>query len=331
MGVMEGLRHLAEDAECIRQRKTRLDGEAVGERALGMERHHVVQHRLAETRIDQRYDVGVSKVRQPVDFVTKPLLTDAVGQLQPQDLDRDRAIMLQVEATVDGGHAAGAELFYDPVAPGERAGELARNNGHVLFLLGWRKPSTRPRGKLSGQMSICGRALPLLVRSFLALSLGLAFPRGAHAQPGLPRKSLPESVRLHLASWHDRAGYNNANYGLALRWSNGLVIGGFNNSLARPSWYGGLVVPVHEKRFQVELMAGVITGYSETSPIDVVAVPSLGWRLSPRSSLQVILIPHVVIPANAVHVMFERRFGDPQPTTTARTVTDRPARIRRTR
>jgi hypothetical protein len=132
----------------------------------------------------------------------------------------------------------------------------------------------------------------------------LAFPASALAQ------LTPRSVRVHVGSWHDRGEYNNANLGAALRWNGGLTVGGFYNSYRRPSWYGGLVVPAFERGgFQLELMTGVITGYSETSPVDLVAVPSLGWRLSPRSSLQVVFMPRFVIPANVVHVMFERRFG----------------------
>ena len=148
-------------------------------------------------------------------------------------------------------------------------------------------------------------------RLVLALTLMLAFPCSAFAQLALPRNGLPQTVRIHIGSWHDRGEYNNANLGLALRWNGGLVAGGFSNSYGRPSWYAGAVVAVFEYHaFQLELMAGVITGYSESSPIDPVAVPSLGWRLSPRNTLQVVLMPRFVIPANAVHVMFERRFGD---------------------
>lgn len=147
-------------------------------------------------------------------------------------------------------------------------------------------------------------------RLVLALALALAFPHGGFAGPALPSSTLPKAVRLHLVSWHDRGDYNNANVGLALRWEGGLVAGAFDNSFGRPSWYGGLILPVFESRaVQLELMTGVITGYSETSPLDLVAVPSLGWRLSPRNSLQVVFMPRFVIPANAVHVMFERRIG----------------------
>jgi hypothetical protein len=142
----------------------------------------------------------------------------------------------------------------------------------------------------------------------------LAFPAVARAQFAFPRNVLPQAVRLHLVSWHDRGEFNNANLGAALRWDSGLVAGAFHNSFGRPSCYGGIVVPAFESRaFQLELMAGVISGYSETSPVDLVAVPSLGWHVSPRSRLQVVFMPRFVIPANVVHVMFERRFGDVRP------------------
>src|SRR5437867_454609 len=150
-----------------------------------------------------------------------------------------------------------------------------------------------------------------MFRLVLALMLMSAFPGGALAQLALPRNYLPQTIRFHVVSWHDRGEFSNANPGLALRWNGGLVAGGFRNSYGRPSWYGGLIVPAFEGRaFQLELMAGVITGYSESSPVDLVAVPSLGWRLSSRTSLQVVFMPRFVIPANAVHVMFERRLGE---------------------
>ena len=152
------------------------------------------------------------------------------------------------------------------------------------------------------------------MRLVLAFTLVLAFPGGALAQLAPPGNYLPQAVRLHVASWHDRGEFNNANLGLALRWKGGLAAGGFYNSYDRPSWYGGLVVPAFQRGpLQLELMAGVITGYSESSPVDLVAVPILGWRLSPQNALQLVFMPRVVIPANVVHVMFERRFSADSP------------------
>ena len=151
----------------------------------------------------------------------------------------------------------------------------------------------------------------------LALMLTAAFAAGAHAEVGSLRNALPQAVGIHMVSWHDRGDFNNANVGIALRWDGGLTIGGFHNSYERPSAYGGLVVPVFERRaFQLQLMAGMVTGYSEANPADLVAVPILGWRVSPRNTLQVAFMPRFVIPANVVHVMFERRLADPAPRAT---------------
>ena len=145
-------------------------------------------------------------------------------------------------------------------------------------------------------------------RLLLTLMIIATVPGDALAQ------FLPQAVRLHVASWHDRGDFNNANLGMALRWEGGLALGGFRNSFGRPSWYGGMVIPAFEGRaFQLELMAGVISGYSDSSPVDLVAVPSLGWRMSPRNSLQVVFMPRFVIPANAVHVMVEHRWGELRP------------------
>jgi hypothetical protein len=150
-------------------------------------------------------------------------------------------------------------------------------------------------------------------RIVVTLLLLLSFPRGSGAQSASRSGLVPQAIRLHLLSWHDRDGYDNANLGAALRWKGGLVVGGFNNSLGRMSWYGGLTVPAFQRRaIQLELMAGVITGYSDATPVDVVAVPTLGWRLTARNTLQVVFIPRFVVAANAVHVMFERRIGDLQ-------------------
>jgi len=138
----------------------------------------------------------------------------------------------------------------------------------------------------------------------------LTLASGAPAQAAAPGSLLPSAVRLHLVSWHDRGEFENVNLGLALRWKGGPTVGGFHNSFGRASWYAGLIVPLVEKRaFQLELMTGVISGYSESSPVDLVVVPTLGLRLSPQSSLQVVFMPRFVIPANVVHVMFERRLG----------------------
>src|SRR2546422_11381636 len=80
----------------------------------------------------------------------------------------------------------------------------------------------------------------------LALALTLAFPGAALAQLAFPRNCLPQTVRLHVVSWHDRGDFNNANLGVALRWNGGLAAGGFYHNYRPAGWVGGLGVPAVE-------------------------------------------------------------------------------------
>ena len=65
-----------------------------------------------------------------LDFAEEPLGADDGGQLGPQDLDGDLAVVLEVLRQVDGGHAARAELALEAVAVGERLGEAGEDVGH---------------------------------------------------------------------------------------------------------------------------------------------------------------------------------------------------------
>ena len=57
--------------------------------------------------------------RGGLDLAKKPLGADDGGQLGPQHLDRDVAIVLEILREIDRGHAALAELALDAVAVGE--------------------------------------------------------------------------------------------------------------------------------------------------------------------------------------------------------------------
>ena len=54
-----------------------------------------------------------------VDLAEEPLGAQRRGELGPQDLERDLAVVLEVVGEVDGGHAALAELALDAVAAAE--------------------------------------------------------------------------------------------------------------------------------------------------------------------------------------------------------------------
>ena len=66
----------------------------------------------------QRQDVRVLEVGGGLDLAQEPLGADDRGQLGPQHLDRDLAVVLEVLGEVDGGHAALAELALEAVAVG---------------------------------------------------------------------------------------------------------------------------------------------------------------------------------------------------------------------
>ena len=60
------------------------------------------------------------------DLAQEPLGAERVGEFRVEDLDRHRAVVLEIVREVDGGHAALAELALDAVAVGEGGGEASR-------------------------------------------------------------------------------------------------------------------------------------------------------------------------------------------------------------
>ena len=95
-----------------------------------------------------------------------------------------------------------------------------------------------------------------------------------------------DTVGLHVASWHDRAGYNNVTPGLMYRSNSGLTVGAYCNSESRSarfqaaprcrvSGYAGQtwdweITP----GLTVGITAGVLTGY-QRNPVLPFVVPSI--------------------------------------------------------
>ena len=69
-----------------------------------------------------------------LDLGEEALAADHRGELGPQHLDRDVAVVPEVVREVDGGHAARAELALDAVAVGEGDGEPVEDVGHAVAL-----------------------------------------------------------------------------------------------------------------------------------------------------------------------------------------------------
>jgi hypothetical protein len=95
---------------------------------------------LGDPRIEQGEDVRVLQVGGGLDLGEEPLGADHGGQLGPEHLDRDLAVVLQVVGEVHRGHATRAQLAVEAVAVGEGGGERGGYVAHARRL----KPA-RPR------------------------------------------------------------------------------------------------------------------------------------------------------------------------------------------
>jgi hypothetical protein len=78
----------------------------------------------------QRQNVRVLELRRGLDLLQEPVGTDHGGQLGPQHLQCDLAVVLQIFGEIDGGHAAFAEAAFDAVAIGEGRGDLCGDFSH---------------------------------------------------------------------------------------------------------------------------------------------------------------------------------------------------------
>ena len=76
------------------------------------------------------------EIGRGLDLGEEPLGADDRGELGPEHLDGDPAVVLEVLRQVHGGHAARAELPLDPVAVGEgfgQAGERVRHGNSSML------------------------------------------------------------------------------------------------------------------------------------------------------------------------------------------------------
>jgi hypothetical protein len=64
-----------------------------------------------------------------LDLPHEPLGADHGGELRPEHLDGDLALVAQVVSEVDGGHPALPQLALDPIAPGEGGAEVIERSG----------------------------------------------------------------------------------------------------------------------------------------------------------------------------------------------------------
>ena len=134
--VRQRVRQLGGPAQHVRERLRAVAAEAVAQALALHQRHGVPQQRRAHARlggglarIDEGQDVRMLEPCGEPDLAQEPVGAETGGQLGPEDLDRNRAIVAEVVRAVDHGHAAAAELPLDPVAVGERGGKAGGGVG----------------------------------------------------------------------------------------------------------------------------------------------------------------------------------------------------------
>src|SRR4029434_9903572 len=90
--------------------------------------HDVVEKAVGIAGVEQAEDVRMLEPCGDFDFAGEALGTHRGGQVGPQHLHRDVAMMAEILGELDGRHAALAEFFLQAVAVGECGGK-ARVDG----------------------------------------------------------------------------------------------------------------------------------------------------------------------------------------------------------
>lgn len=98
--------------------------------------------------------------------------------------------------------------------------------------------------------------------------------------------SMATTVGMHLASVHERAGFNNTNLGGYVRFENGATVGAYRNSINQDTVYAGYTWRVGDGPFSVSAVA--LTGYQY--PIVATLIPSLEVPIADHVHARVFLV-----------------------------------------
>lgn len=119
-------------------------------------------------------------------------------------------------------------------------------------------------------------------------------------------------VIVHVASVHTKAGYNNTNPGIGLRWADahgdGPVAGVYRNSEWRNSAYAGyawnwqVAGPV-----SAQFVVGAVTGYKRGTVVPLV-MPSVAYAVGPKTAVRLSGVPPVGSIPGVVHLSFDYKF-----------------------
>ncbi len=130
VGVIEGGGHFGRDPHRVGHRELLLPIEPGPEGFSFHEGHHVEEEGVGLARIEEGKNVRVLKVGGELDLGEKALGPDDRGQLRPQQLEGDPAVVPEVMGQIHRGHAAGTDFTLEPVAFGEGRLQPGDELGH---------------------------------------------------------------------------------------------------------------------------------------------------------------------------------------------------------
>ena len=119
MRVVERTRDLPGDRQRLVDAELFVTLQAVAQRFSPHVRLHVPQKTVGLPRIDQGENVGVIEPRGDLDFIDESFGAELRGDLGPQHLERDLAVVLPLAREIDGRHPARADLSLNVVTGGE--------------------------------------------------------------------------------------------------------------------------------------------------------------------------------------------------------------------
>lgn len=111
----------------------------------------------------------------------------------------------------------------------------------------------------------------------------------------------PEVIGLHLATAHERGGYESVTPGVYARWHDGLTLGAYRNSEGRGSAYAAWTFGD-----TFALTVGGVTGYRRA--VMPLVVPSVRIPIADGTSVRLSYIPKYEKGSAALHLSIERRF-----------------------
>ena len=115
MRMRERVHHLAQNPHGVVHRELAVLGEPLPQGLAFHVRHDVIEEALCLARVQEREDVGMLQLGGDFDLAEEAVFTQRRGELRPEYLHRDPAVVLHVLGEVDSGHPPTAELALDRV------------------------------------------------------------------------------------------------------------------------------------------------------------------------------------------------------------------------